>query len=209
MPNPETMEHRRFIARLTTGTGYVALGLLAITLLIGPANLLLGKRNPVSSNLRRDLGFWTAVVSVGHVVAGFGVHGPPGALGERIVHYFFAPNGDVLTDSFGLGNWTGLAATVIVVGLLAISSDWALRKLKAGPWKWLQRLNYFFFALVVAHAVFYGAPSRPTSISTVLLVLMTIAVCTGQAAGVRLWRRRRAQRHTPAVFGGSPASSGS
>jgi DMSO/TMAO reductase YedYZ heme-binding membrane subunit len=50
-----------------------------------------------------------------------------------------------------------------VVGLLALSSDFALRKLKAGPWTWLQRLNYALFALVIAHAIYYGALSRVMS----------------------------------------------
>lgn len=184
------LQNRSLMGRFTTATGYVALGLLALTLLIGPVNLLLRKRNPVSNYLRRDAGTWTAIVSVVHVMAGFQVHGPPAPLGERILRYFVGPDGSPLADSFGLGNWTGLAATVIVVGLLAISSDSARRKLKAGPWKWLQRLNYALFALVVAHAIFYGALLRVTSPSTLLLGLSVIAVFVGQVVGIRLWRRR-------------------
>jgi sulfoxide reductase heme-binding subunit YedZ len=187
---PDELEGRLFMARATTATGYIAVGLLAFTLLIGPANLLLGKRNPISSYLRRDAGAWTAIVSVIHVIVGFQVHGPPVPLGERIPHYFLRPDGGLLTNSFGLGNWTGLAATVIVVGLLAISSDLALRKLGAGPWKWLQRLNYALFAMVIAHAIFYGALLRVTSASTVLLGLSVVAVVVGQAGGTWLWRRR-------------------
>jgi sulfoxide reductase heme-binding subunit YedZ len=186
--------------RLTTATGYVALGLLALTLLIGPANLLLRRRNPVSSYLTRDVGTWAAIVSVIHVIAGFQVHGLPAPLGERIALYFFAPDASPLTNAFGLGNWTGLVATVIVVGLLAISSDAVLRKLKAGPWKRLQRLNYALFALVIAHAIFYGALLRVTSPSTLLLGISVFAVFVGQAVGVRLWRRSHA-RTTP----GQPA----
>jgi len=121
------------------------------------------------------------------------VHGPPIALGERILRYFVGPDGSLLTNSFGLGNWTGLAATVIAVGLLAMSSDFALQKLKAGPWKSLQRLNYALFALVIAHAIFYGALLRLTSPSTLLLGLSVIAVFVGQAVGVWLWRRRYAR----------------
>ena len=79
---------------------------------------------------------------------------------------------------------------MIVVGLLALSSDFALRKLRARPWKWLQRLNYALFALVVAHAIYYGALLRVTSPSTLLLGLSVIAVFIGQAMGVWLWRRR-------------------
>jgi sulfoxide reductase heme-binding subunit YedZ len=183
-----------FTARFTTATGYVALGFLALTLLIGPANLMVRRRNPVSSYLRRDVGAWTAIISVIHVIAGFFVHGSPAAsAGERVLSYFLAPDGRPLTNSFGMGNWTGLGATVIVVGLLAISSDFALRKLKAGPWKWLQRLNYALFALVILHAIYYGALSRVTSPSTLLLFLCVSAVCVGQVVGIWLWRRRHAR----------------
>jgi sulfoxide reductase heme-binding subunit YedZ len=188
--DPDGLQDRAFMARFTTATGYVATGLLAVTLLIGPANLLLRKPNPVSSYLRRDVGAWTAVISVVHVIAGFQVHGPMAPLGERIVLYFFAPDGSPLVNAFGLGNWTGLAATVIVVGLLAISSDFALRKLKFRNWKWLQRSNYALFALVIAHAIYYGALLRVTSPSTLLLGLSVVAVFIGQLVGVWLWRRR-------------------
>lgn len=187
--NPDDLQNRGLMARFTTATGYLGLGLLALTLLVGPANLLLRKRNSISSYVRRDMGTWTAIVSVVHVIVGFQVHGPPASLGERMLRYFFAADGSPLTNAFGLGNWTGLAATVIVVGLLGISSDFALRKLKAGPWKWLQRLNYALFALVIAHAVYYGALLRVTSPSTLLLGLSVIAVFVGQAVGVWLWRR--------------------
>ena len=109
-----------------------------------------------------------------------------------MLRYFFEPDGSPLTDSFGLGNWTGLAATVVVLGLLALSNDRALRKLKARRWKRLQRLNYALFVLIVAHAVFYGALGRATSPSTLLLGAMVLAVLLVQGVGMRLWQRRRA-----------------
>ena len=59
--NLDGIQNRLLIGRFTTATGYVALGLLALTLLIGPANLLLRRRNPVSSYLRRD-GLWVTNV---------------------------------------------------------------------------------------------------------------------------------------------------
>jgi sulfoxide reductase heme-binding subunit YedZ len=180
--------------QLTVATGYIALGFLALTLLIGPANLLLRRRNPISSYLRRDAGMWTAIFSVVHVIFGFQVHGSLTISG--ILNYFVAPDGSLLINSFGLGNWTGLAATVIVVGLLALSSDFALRKLKARRWKRIQRLNYALFALVILHAFFYGALLRLESPFTLLLLLSVIAVFVGQAVGVWLWRRRHAR--TPA-----------
>lgn len=175
--------------RFTVASGYVALGLIALTLLIGPANLLLRRPNPVSTYLARDVGTWAAIVSVVHVFFGLQVH-------RRLsdfVNYFVARDGRPLTNSFGLGNWTGLAATVIVVALLATSSNFALRKLKATRWKRIQRMNYALFALVIAHAFLYRAFLRRGSPFTLLLLLCVTGVIVGQAVGVWLWRRTHAR----------------
>jgi sulfoxide reductase heme-binding subunit YedZ len=188
----EMMGGRGVTQRFVRATGYVALGLLALTLLIGPMNLLLGKSNPVSSYLRRDLGMWTVIFSVIHVIPGLQLHGgPPGQFAD-VLHYFFTRGGTPLLNSFGLANWTGLAALVIAVGLLTISSNYALRKLKARAWKRLQRLNYVLFALVILHAFFYGALLRMESPYTLLLGLSVAIVLVGQAVGVWLWQRRAA-----------------
>lgn len=174
---------------LSTASGYVALALLALTLLIGPVNLLLRRRNPVSSYFRRDIGIFSAFGSVAHMVFGFLVKHQDG----QILGYFFAA-GDrskVLTNSFGLANWTGLLAVLIVAGLAVISSDVALRKLRAKRWKMMQRLNYGLFVLVILHSLFYGALWRTTSPYTVMLGLSVVAVAVLQALGVRLWRRKK------------------
>jgi sulfoxide reductase heme-binding subunit YedZ len=198
-PTAEEVDDRSFWRRLTTATGYVALGLLALTLLIGPANLLLRRRNPVSSYLRRDVGAWTALFSGVHVIPALWVHGT-GQIRDFL--HFFVVDGSPLRNSFGLGNWTGLAALVIVAGLLALSSDAVLRKLKAKNWKRLQRLNYVLFALVIAHAFFYGALLRETSPYTILLGLVVIAVAVGQGVGIWLFRRRYSRRAAESVAPG-------
>jgi methionine sulfoxide reductase heme-binding subunit len=175
--------------QFTTATGYVATVLLALTLLVGPANMLLRRRNPVSSYLRRDIGLWTAGASVVHVVLGLQVHGVAGDA-FAFIRYFFAGDGTPLTNSFGWANWTGLAALVIAAALLALSTDGALRELSPKPWKRLQRLNYALFVLVVAHAFFYGALLRATSPFTLMLIITVVTVLLGQTAGIYLWRRR-------------------
>jgi sulfoxide reductase heme-binding subunit YedZ len=185
---------RLSMAQFVAATGDAAAVLLALTLLIGPANLLLRRRNPVSSYLRRDAGTWTAIVSVVHVILGFAIHGGGGT---SLVDYFVG-DGRPLTNAFGLGNWTGLAALVIVVGLLAISTDRSMRELKATRWKTLQRLNYALFVLVVVHAFFYGAVFRLGSPLTLLLTCAVLAVLVGQATGIWLWRRRYVRAAQPA-----------
>jgi sulfoxide reductase heme-binding subunit YedZ len=193
---------RSLPAQVTIATGYVALALLGITLLIGPANLLLRRRNPISTSLARDTGTWATIASVVHVIFGFQVHGNASDI-LNFRNYFLFADGTPRSDSFGLGNWVGLAALVIVAGLLAISSDGALRELKARRWKRLQRLNYTLFALVVLHAFFYGALLRMTSPFTLVLAFTVAAVFVGQAAGIWLWRRRYARTTADSGVSGS------
>ncbi len=181
-----------FIQQSTMATGYLAVVFLGLTLLIGPGNLLLRRRNTVSSYLRRDVRMWTAIGSVVHVILALQVPG----FGQLFdfYDYFVAPDGTPWINSFGLGNWTGLAGLVIVLMLLALSTDGSLRELKAKAWKDLQRLNYTLFALVILHAFFYGALLQMTSPFTLVLVFTVIAVVVGQVVGVWLWRRRDSDR---------------
>jgi methionine sulfoxide reductase heme-binding subunit len=175
------------VRQLAAPTGDVALVLLGLTLLVGPANLLLQRRNPVNSYLRRDIGTWTAIFSLVHVIIGFQGHS------DRVFGFvdYFVADGWPRFDSFGLGNWTGLAATVVVVLLLAISTDRSLRQLQTRGWKRLQRLNYALFALVVIHAIYYGALRRAGSAFTLVLLGTVNAVLIGQSVGISLWRRRQ------------------
>jgi sulfoxide reductase heme-binding subunit YedZ len=179
--------HGEFSVRqLAAPTGDVALVLLGLTLLVGPANLLLGRQNPVNSYLRRDIGIWTAIASVVHVIVGFQGHS------DRVLGFvdYFVADGRPRVNSFGVGNWTGLAATVTVLVLLAISTDRSLQQLKARGWKRLQRLNYALFGLVVLHAVCYGALRRTGTAFTLVLLATVNAVVIGQVAGITLWRQR-------------------
>lgn len=171
---------------VSMASAYVALGLLGATLLVGPWNVLRGRPNPVSTNLRRDLGIWAALATIAHVVMGLQVH-MRGAM-ER---YFLFPEGrgviPLRYDAFGLLNWLGLAAAVIALLLLAISNDLSLRRLGTRRWKRIQRWNYALFALVVIHGLGYQVTEGRSLpwIAVVLAMSSITAAC--QWAG---WRRR-------------------
>src|SRR6266511_4041767 len=66
-PGP-TKATRNFLEQLSISTGYLALGFVGLTLLIGSLNLLLRRRSLVSSYVRRDIGMWAAVAIVAHVI---------------------------------------------------------------------------------------------------------------------------------------------
>jgi DMSO/TMAO reductase YedYZ heme-binding membrane subunit len=123
---------------------------------------------------------------------------------------FFVADGMPITNSFGLGNWTGLIALVIATGLLAISTTGAVRELGPARWKALQRLNYTVFVLVILHAIFYGALRDAESAFAILLIGAVATVMLGQLVGIWLWRRTQAPRPRRAsaeIWDASPGAS--
>ena len=166
-------------------TGYVSLFFLAVTLLIGPFNLITGRRNPISTNLRRDAGIIGGILAVAHSVVGLFAH-----LRGRPWLYFIkeTPEGWRMNlDDFGIANYTGLLATLLIIILLAISNDLSLSKLKAKKWKNLQRTAYFMFILVIIHSFYYRnvLPEKINFISFYVIIFLIIAAV--QIAGIRCW----------------------
>src|SRR5260370_1392771 len=70
--------------RLSMATAYAGLILLAVSLWIGPWNVLRRRPNPVSFDLRRDIGIWTGILAILHTAIGLTVH-----LRGRMWMYFF------------------------------------------------------------------------------------------------------------------------
>lgn len=172
-------------------TAYVGLGLLALTLLSGPLNILRGRANPVSTHLRRDLGIWSGIVALAHVAVGLQRH-----MGGRWRLYFFFPSHrrglyGLRTDVFGVANWLGLAATGLIAVLLVISNDVLLRRLGPSRWKRIQRWNYAVFLLVVLHGLVYQVPIGKRAwgwIAATVVALGVVAVLQG--LGLRRVRSR-------------------
>jgi methionine sulfoxide reductase heme-binding subunit len=170
--------------RASMATAYVGLGLLTLTLILGPLNVLRARPNPVSTDRRRDLGIWAGLVAAVHVVVGLQVH----AVGEPWL-YFLWPFAEwrwwpFRYDIPGVANYTGLGATLILLLLLALSNDRSLGRLGAARWKAWQRLNYVAFGLVIVHGLTYQwIEGRP--IPWVWVLGGTLAV-----AGVLQWLGR-------------------
>lgn len=183
-----TRPYRDVVTRASFATAYPALLLLALTLLTGPLNVLLRRRNPVSSDLRRDIGIWAGIFSVAHSVIGQCVH----LRGRPWLYYIYDRRQShwlpVRHDLFGFANYTGLAGTLIVLALVASSNDYSLRRLGTPGWKKLQRWNYAVFGLVAAHAIGYLLIEKqklPFDLTIAISIALTI---TAQAAGYSLRR---------------------
>lgn len=172
-------------------TAYTGLWLLVTALALGPLNVLRSRPNPVSFDLRRDIGIWAGLLGLAHVVVGLQVH-----MKGRMWAYFVYPpeqphSFPLQHGIFGLANWTGLAAGLGLLLLLGLSNDLSLRRLRSRRWKSLQRWAYWIFGLVVVHGVAYQLIEKRALWFVYLFGAVVAAACVAQAAG---FGARRASR---------------
>jgi methionine sulfoxide reductase heme-binding subunit len=174
------------LTRLSFSTAWPALILLTLTLLIGPWRQLKGKTSAISLDLRRDIGIWAGIAGLLHTGIGQCVH----LRGRPWLYYVYEkPNAHVVPlrhDIFGLSNFTGLFAALILLAALATSNDASLHTLGNPSWKNLQRWNYACFALAGFHTFGYlvGIESlKPAFIA--MAALCMIVAATLQWAGYR------------------------
>jgi sulfoxide reductase heme-binding subunit YedZ len=181
--------------RLSMGSAYVSLALLAATLCLGPWNVVRNRANPLSTHVRRDLGIWAAIAGLVHVIAGLQVH-----MRGRFWLYFI-PNKEpspvfFRTDFFGFANLTGLLATTILILLLALSSDRVMARLGGRRWKRWQRSSYLLALLVVAHGFAYQAIEGRQPILVAAFSGVVALVLLAQLLGLRQTHRDRARVET-------------
>lgn len=179
--------------RLSLIFGYESLAAVLGTLTLGPLKVLRRRPNPISSDLRRDVGLWAGLTGVAHVVFSLLHH-----FGGDPVRYFFTTSpalSSIRRDTFGDAVWIGLAAALVLVGLAAISNDLSLRKL-GRRWKTIQRANYALAVVLFAHTVlFWQELDRNVEIRVVTL-FATGAVLVLQLSGVAVVLRSTHRRST-------------
>lgn len=185
-----TRPYRDWISRASFATAYPALLLLIATLCIGPLNLLGKRRNPISSDLRRDVGIWAGIIGLLHAVVGQCVH----LRGRPWLYYVYDHRQTHLLpfrhDLFGFANFTGLFAALILLVLLATSNHFSLKSLGTPRWKQLQRWNYLCFGLAALHTILYQISEGKMNsfvLTSVIGMGLTLAL---QLIGFSLRRKR-------------------
>lgn len=178
-------DRARLREQLSLATAHVGFYLIVASLLLGPWQVWRKRPNPVSTDLRRDIGIWGGVLGIVHVVLGLGVH-MVGKMGE----YFFKPAGDrglmpLRIDLFGFANDLGVVAGLILVVLVAISSDVALKSLGRDRWKRWQRANYFGAAATVLHGAVYQVLEHRVLWLVAVFAGTTLLALVAQGAGYR------------------------
>jgi methionine sulfoxide reductase heme-binding subunit len=136
--------------------------------------------NPISFDLRRDVGIWTGILAILHTGIGLTVH-----LRGRMWMYFFKRLHPLRLQNtqFGFANFTGLAAALLFLMLLAISNDFSLRALMTNRRKSLQRWTYVAFVLTAAHGIAYQLIEKRHVPWVLVFALVMAAVTTGQILG--------------------------
>lgn len=145
------------VTHLSVATASVGLLWLCLTLVLGPLNVLRRRPNPVSTDVRRDLGLWAALLCAFH-----------STLGTR----------SLFTWAIPVGGW----AMLLILLLVVLSNDFALRWLKTKRWKQLQQLNYLVFVLAVVHTFAYQLWNNHLVPYLLISVLAVAGVVTLQIA---------------------------
>lgn len=179
--------------KLSMALAYSAILFLGVTLLIGPFNVLRQRPLPVNSMVRRDIGIWTAVLALGHMSIGMLIHSDGLRLWELFIHQWptVAHPIPIRFNKFGLANFLGLGQGIVLLFLLLISNNRALKKLGLQRWKWGQRLTYIAFFSILAHGFLYQIiEERSQSVVTLFLTVMGVILLI-QILGIFLRVRRR------------------
>lgn len=166
--------------RFSMATAYAGLAFLATSLALGPWNVLTRRANPVSFDLRRDVGIWTGVLAILHTAIGLTVH-----LRGRMWMYFLKQLDPpkLQTSRFGFANFVGLGAALLFLMLLAISNDVSVRSMGTRRWKSLQRWSYIVVVLTVAHGIAYQLIEKRHLAWVLVFAILTIAIVTIQLLG--------------------------
>jgi sulfoxide reductase heme-binding subunit YedZ len=117
-------------------------------------------RNPISNDLRCDIGIWAGIIGTLHAIVGQCVH----LRGRPWLYYVYehrqAHSVRLRHDLFGYASYTGLLGALLLLILLATSNDRWLRLLGTPKWKSLQTWNYACFGLVALHTALYQSSEK-------------------------------------------------
>ncbi|HEU5340746.1 hypothetical protein [Edaphobacter sp.] len=173
--------------RLSLATAYAALIFLAVTLALGPWRVFTRQANPISFDVRRDFGIWSAILALVHTGIGLTVH-----LRGRMWMYFFKRLHPLAIQNteFGAANYVGLVSALLFVLLLVISNDLSLRSLGTRRWKSLQRWTYIAAILAVVHGVLFELVEK-RHLPWVIVFTAIVAIAAAIQAAGYLFRRRR------------------
>ncbi len=178
--------------RLSVSLALASLLLLAATMSIGPLRRLRGASVPVHLPWRRSLGVAAAVVGGIHVVFGITIHSTGWGIWKPFTRI---TDDNPVRFAFGVGSWLGLFVLLTFIPLVATSNSSMLRRLGAARWKWVQRIAYVSFVLIVGHVLAMQYQERRSLTHIAITAMVIGAVVMLQLAGaIVTWREAGRRR---------------
>jgi sulfoxide reductase heme-binding subunit YedZ len=141
--------------RISVASAWICMALLCAALMIGPIYRIGGRLRQANIYIRRDIGVWAGLTGLLHFVAGNVVAMNPIYVGAFVQGAVTPPGVPVREQLFSAGAILGTLIAILLLLLLAISSDWAIRRLGSKLWKRLQRSAHFALWLTIAHGLAY------------------------------------------------------
>jgi methionine sulfoxide reductase heme-binding subunit len=186
--------------RFWRAVGDGSLMLLVLALVLGP----LARLWPVFGrwlSYRRELGVWFGLFALLHTLLVWNGWARWDVL--KFLGYEFIPELNRvarLEPGFGLANLVGLVAMLLTLVLMATSTDYAIRRLGGGAWKFLLLSAYIVFYLVVLHTVYFlfmhytqsfhrTVPEDPNWFRVPFLVLTALVIVLQGLAYIRSLNR--------------------
>ncbi len=178
------------VDRSSLATAWLCLLLYSAVLAMGPRQRLAASGPALNLLSRRDLGIWTAIVGLIHFALG-NAEAMNSEYLAAVTSNSAALSPELRADFFNWGAISGTVLALILLVLLSISSNWALRKLGPKLWKKVQRLSYLGFALCLLHGLLFQILENRHVLWITLLTLAGLAVLGAQLAGRRAYRKNQ------------------
>jgi sulfoxide reductase heme-binding subunit YedZ len=170
--------------RLSIVSAYLCLVLLGAALLIGPYHAFRQGRPLMNTSIRRDIGIWGALSGLLHFYLANLLSMNYEYLGIYVEAAPVPPSPEIRSELYSWGTISGYVIAVLFVVLLALSNDWAMRKIGLKWWKRIQRVSYVGFLLTCVHAFLFQVLESREALWVVVVILITLAVFFGQVRGI-------------------------
>jgi sulfoxide reductase heme-binding subunit YedZ len=170
--------------RLSIVSAYLCLVLLGAALLIGPYHAFRQGRPLANTCIRRDIGIWGALSGLIHFYLANLLSMNYEYLGIYVEAAPVPPSPEIRSELYSWGTISGYVIAVLFIVLLALSNDWAMRKIGLKWWKRIQRVSYVGFLLTCVHAFLFQILESREALWVVVVIIITLAVFFWQVRGI-------------------------
>lgn len=180
----------QLLDRFSIVSAYLCLGLLCAGLAIGPIRAIRTDRSSINNYLRRDIGIWAALIALTHLVIATALSMTPEYMETFVNSAEVAPSQATRAALFTWSTIAGLLVGILLLILLGLSNDKAVRWLGLRWWKRLHRMSYLAFALTIVHGLAFQALESRNRALIALVVVASLAVLVLQMTGYRFFAKK-------------------